>query len=103
MSDPNDEFVLSCLRLRQMIGWIGLLMPISVRAIAYLVQHIAPTESICADLRHRGAAGVHGDRHPGGDKRGLLKDPPQARCGDAGDGWCAIAPNAAGLIGKIRA
>lgn len=48
MSDPNNEFVVSYLRLRQMIGWIGLLMPISVRVIAYLVQHIASTESISA-------------------------------------------------------
>lgn len=48
MTDEKSEVVLTYLRLRQMIGWIGLLMPFTVRIIAYLVQHIASTESISA-------------------------------------------------------
>jgi hypothetical protein len=31
MSSRNNEFVVSYLTLRQMIGWIGLLMPFAVR------------------------------------------------------------------------
>jgi uncharacterized membrane protein YidH (DUF202 family) len=48
MSDNNSQLVVSYLTLRQMIGWLGLLMPIAVRLGAYLFEGIHTTESISA-------------------------------------------------------
>ena len=48
MSTQNNEFVVSYLTLRQMIGWIGLLMPISVRLGAYIFEGIYSSDSISA-------------------------------------------------------
>jgi hypothetical protein len=49
MMSQEGELVVSYLTLRQMIGWIGLLMPITVRLGAYLFQpHIHTTDSISA-------------------------------------------------------
>jgi len=44
----NSELVVSYLTLRQMIGWIGLLMPFVVRIGGYLFEDIATTGSISA-------------------------------------------------------
>ena len=48
MNRQNEEFVVSYLTLRQMIGWLGLLMPITVRLGALIVEHIRTTDSISA-------------------------------------------------------
>jgi hypothetical protein len=48
MSDQNKEFVVSYLTLRKMIGWVGLLMPITVRLGALIFEHIRTTDSISA-------------------------------------------------------
>lgn len=48
MSDQDSELVVSYLTLRQMIGWIGLVMPFSVRAGAWLFEGIRTTDSISA-------------------------------------------------------
>ena len=49
MKSQEGELVVSYLTLRQMIGWIGLLMPIAVRLGAYLFRpHIHTTDSISA-------------------------------------------------------
>ena len=48
MSDQNEAFVISYLTLRQMIGWVGLLMPISVRLGALIFEGIGSTDSISA-------------------------------------------------------
>lgn len=48
MADQEKELVVSYLTLRQMIGWIGLLMPISVRVGALLLEGIGTTDSISA-------------------------------------------------------
>jgi hypothetical protein len=48
MADQESELVVSYLTLRQMIGWIGLLMPIGVRLGAYLFEGIRTTDSISA-------------------------------------------------------
>jgi hypothetical protein len=42
------EYVVSYLTLRQMIGWIGLLMPFAVRIGAGVFEHIYTTDSISA-------------------------------------------------------
>ena len=47
-SNPQNEFVVSYLTLRQMIGWAGLLLPIAVRLGAYLFEGIASTDSVSA-------------------------------------------------------
>ncbi len=44
----NSDLVVSYLTLRQMIGAIGLLMPILVRLGGYFFEHIATTDSISA-------------------------------------------------------
>ena len=48
MNNQNGEFVVSYLTLRQMIGWIGLLMPIAVRLGGYFFEGIKTTDSISA-------------------------------------------------------
>jgi hypothetical protein len=48
MSSQNNEFVVSYLTLRQMIGWIGLLMPFAVRLGALIFEGIHSTDSISA-------------------------------------------------------
>ena len=48
MSDPESELVVSYLTLRQMIGWIGLLMPVAVRLGAIFFEGIYSTDSISA-------------------------------------------------------
>ena len=48
MSDQDKEFVVSYLTLRKMIGWVGLLMPITVRLGALIFEHIRTTDSISA-------------------------------------------------------
>jgi hypothetical protein len=48
MADQDKELVVSYLTLRQMIGWIGLLMPISVRLGALIFERIHTTDSISA-------------------------------------------------------
>ncbi len=48
MNSQNKEFVVSYLTLRQMIGWIGLLMPITVRLGALIFEGIRTTDSISA-------------------------------------------------------
>jgi hypothetical protein len=48
MSSQNNEFVVSYLTLRQMIGWIGLLMPFAVRLGALIFEGIQSTDSISA-------------------------------------------------------
>ena len=48
MSTQDREWVVSYLTLRQMIGWIGLLMPIAVRVGGYLMERIHTTDSISA-------------------------------------------------------
>ena len=45
MADQIREYVVSYLTLRRMIGWVGLLMPFTVRLIAYVVQGIASTDT----------------------------------------------------------
>jgi hypothetical protein len=47
VGQPN-EYVVSYLTLRQMIGWVGLLMPFAVRIGAGLFEHIYTTDSISA-------------------------------------------------------
>ena len=47
-STQNEEFVVSYLTLRQMIGWIGLAMPFVVRGGALIFERIASTDSISA-------------------------------------------------------
>ena len=48
MNDNSNPLVVSYLTLRQMIGWIGLLMPFFVRAGAYVFEGIHSTDSISA-------------------------------------------------------
>jgi hypothetical protein len=48
MTNENSEMVVSYLTLRQMIGWIGLLMPIGVRLGALIFEGIHTTDSISA-------------------------------------------------------
>ena len=48
MSSQQDEFVVSYLTLRQMIGWAALLMPIAVRVGAFIFEGIRSTDSISA-------------------------------------------------------
>jgi hypothetical protein len=48
MTTQDKEFVVSYLTLRQMIGWIGLLMPIAVRLGAIVFEGIHSTNSISA-------------------------------------------------------
>lgn len=48
MSKGESELVISYLTLRQLIGWVGLLMPITVRLGAYVFEGIHSTESISA-------------------------------------------------------
>ena len=40
MNAQDRQWVVSYLTLRQMIGWIGLLMPIAVRLGGYLLEGI---------------------------------------------------------------
>ena len=47
VGEPS-EYVVSYLTLRQMIGWVGLLMPFAVRIGAGLFEHILTTDSISA-------------------------------------------------------
>lgn len=47
-STQNEEFVVSYLTLRQMIGWIGLAMPFIVRGGALIFEGIRSTDSISA-------------------------------------------------------
>jgi hypothetical protein len=47
-SDQNKDYVVSYLTLRQMFGWVGLLMPISVRLGALIFEGIRTTDSISA-------------------------------------------------------
>jgi hypothetical protein len=44
----RDQYVVSYLTLRQMIGWVGLLMPFAVRIGARYFEHIFTTDSISA-------------------------------------------------------
>ena len=46
--NPPKEFVVSYMRLRQSIGWIGFLMPVCVRLLAYVTQNVHWTDSISA-------------------------------------------------------
>jgi hypothetical protein len=48
VSERLDDNVVSYLTLRQMIGWVGLCMPIAVRAGAFFLEGIHTTESISA-------------------------------------------------------
>jgi hypothetical protein len=48
MGKQDSELVVSYLTLRQMIGWIGLLMPFLVRVGAFLREGIRSTDSISA-------------------------------------------------------
>jgi hypothetical protein len=48
MNSQQNEYVVSYLTLRQMIGWIGLLMPIAVRLGGRIFEHIHSTDSISA-------------------------------------------------------
>lgn len=48
MNNNDSTLVVSYLTLRQMIGWIGMLMPLAVRLGAYLFQGIYSTDSISA-------------------------------------------------------
>ena len=48
MNAPDTDYVVSYLTLRQMIGWIGLLMPFAVRLGAYAFENIYSTGSISA-------------------------------------------------------
>lgn len=48
MGTQDSELVVSYLTLRQMIGWIGLVMPFSVRVGAWLFEGIRTTDSISA-------------------------------------------------------
>jgi len=48
MASNDKELVVSYLTLRQMIGWIGLTMPLAVRLGAYVFEHISATDSISA-------------------------------------------------------
>ncbi|MDH4164558.1 MAG: hypothetical protein OEW15_17990 [Nitrospirota bacterium] len=48
MSDQESELIVSYLTLRKMIGWIGLLMPVSVRLGAWIFEGIRTTDSISA-------------------------------------------------------
>src|SRR5689334_17003386 len=49
MSTQNEDFVVPYLTLRQMIGWIGLLMPLAVRlGIEFVENGINPLASISA-------------------------------------------------------
>jgi hypothetical protein len=48
MTDQDKELVVSYLTLRQMIGWVGLLMPLTVRLGALLFEGIRSTNSISA-------------------------------------------------------
>jgi hypothetical protein len=48
MDTQDKEFVVSYLTLRQMIGWTGLLMPITVRLGAFIFEGIRTTDSISA-------------------------------------------------------
>ncbi len=48
MADNDSELVVSYLTLRQMIGWIGLVMPFLVRVGASVFEGIRTTDSISA-------------------------------------------------------
>ncbi len=48
MNSQSNEFVVSYLTLRQMVGWAGLLMPITVRLGALIFEGIYSTDSISA-------------------------------------------------------
>jgi len=48
MNNQDKELVISYLTLRQMIGWVGLLMPLTVRLGALLFEGIRSTNSISA-------------------------------------------------------
>jgi hypothetical protein len=48
MPRQDQELVVSYLTLRQMIGWAGFLMPLSVRLGAFVFEGIKSTESISA-------------------------------------------------------
>src|SRR3954467_3580780 len=48
MNDQPDDNVVSYLTLRQMIGWVGLFMPIAVRAGAWFFEGIHTSDSISA-------------------------------------------------------
>jgi hypothetical protein len=48
MGDQEKELVVSYLTLRQMIGWIGLLMPVTVRLGGFIFEGIHTTDSISA-------------------------------------------------------
>jgi hypothetical protein len=48
MTAQDNELVVSYLTLRQMIGWVGLLMPFAVRLGAMVFEHIHSTNSISA-------------------------------------------------------
>lgn len=48
MRDSDSQLVVSYLTLRQMIGWIGLLMPIAVRLGAFLFEGVYSSSSISA-------------------------------------------------------
>src|ERR1041384_6321064 len=41
MDDQKRDFVVSYLTLRQMIGWIGLLMPLTVRILAFALEGVS--------------------------------------------------------------
>ena len=48
MNDLKNDYVVSYLTLRQMIGWAGLLMPLVVRGGAYILEGIHTGDSISA-------------------------------------------------------
>ena len=48
MNDLENDYVVSYLTLRQMIGWAGLLMPLVVRGGAYIFEGIHSGDSISA-------------------------------------------------------
>jgi len=48
MKTQDPELVISYLTLRQLIGWVGLLMPIAVRLGAFVFEGIHSTNSISA-------------------------------------------------------
>jgi hypothetical protein len=48
MTAQDKELVVSYLTLRQMIGWVAILMPIAVRAGAYCFENVHSTNSISA-------------------------------------------------------
>ena len=48
MNDLENDYVVSYLTLRQMIGWAGLLMPLVVRGGSYIFEGIHTGDSISA-------------------------------------------------------